>query len=72
MAKNTNNKTEAAPARLDAFQVEEFEVNGEKRSSWNKVGTAWPHADGKGFRLVLKAFPTDGVVILRAPEPKED
>lgn len=71
MAKNTN-KTAAAPARLDAFLVEEFEVQGEKRSSWSKIGTAWPHADGKGFRLVLRANAVDGVVILRTPEVKED
>ncbi len=71
MAKNTS-KTEATPTRLDAFVVEEFEVQGEKRSSWNKIGTAWPNAVGKGFRLVLRATPIDGVVILRTPETKED
>lgn len=57
--------------RLDAFLVEEFEAQGEKRSTWNKIGSAWPHADGGGYRLVLKAVPTDGVVILRKPEPKQ-
>ena len=69
MAKNTN--TKPANDRLDAFVVEEFEVNGEKKSSWSKIGSAWPHADGNGFRLVLKATPVDGVVILRKPEAKE-
>ena len=69
MAKNTN--TKPANDRLDAFVVEEFEVNGEKKSSWNKIGSAWPHADGQGYRLVLKAIPVDGVVILRKPEAKE-
>lgn len=56
--------------RLDAFVVDEFEVNGEKRSSWSKVGTAWPQKGG--YRVVLKAIPTDGVLILHAPKAKED
>ena len=68
-----NKRTQPAAAeRLDAFLVEEFETNGEKRSSWSKIGSAWPHTDGQGFRLVLKAFPADGVVVLRAPEAKQD
>lgn len=69
----TKNTPAAKPAndRLDAFVVDEFEQNGEKRSTWNKVGSAWPHQDGAGYRLVLKAIPVDGVVILRKPEPKE-
>lgn len=58
--------------RLDAFLVEEYEVQGETKRSWNKIGSAWPHADGAGYRVVLKAVPTDGVVILRKPEPKQD
>ncbi len=63
-------KPAAETTRLDAFVVEEFEVNGEKRSAWNKIGTAWPQKGG--FRLVLKAIPVDGVVILHKPEAKED
>ena len=72
MAKSTKNQP-AKPAndRLDAFLVDEFEVAGEKKSTWNKIGSAWPHQDGNGYRLVLKAVPVDGVVILRKPEVKE-
>lgn len=72
MAKQTKTESTTNNARLDAFLVEEYEVQGEKRNTWNKIGTAWPHADGKGFRVVLKAVPVDGVVVLRLPEPKED
>lgn len=70
MAKNT--KPADTTPRLDAFVVDEYEAQGEKRSHWSKVGSAWPHSDGKGYRVVLKAIPTDGVVILRTPEAKED
>lgn len=72
MAKNTKPEAATNNARMDAFLVEEYEVQGEKRTTWNKIGTAWPHADGKGFRVVLKAVPVDGVVVLRLPEPKND
>lgn len=64
-----SNRGQAAD-RLDAFLVEEFEVQGEKRSSWAKIGTAWPQKGG--YRLVLKAIPTDGVVILHKPQDKQD
>lgn len=59
----------ATDTRLDAFVVEEFDVNGEKRSAWNKIGTAWPQKGG--YRLVLKAIPVDGVVILHTPQEKQ-
>jgi hypothetical protein len=65
-------KNQPAHDRLDAFLVEEYEVHGEKRSNWSKVGAAWPHQDGKGYRLVLNAVPVNGLVVLRLPEPKED
>ena len=68
----SNNTKPAAADRLDAFLVDDYEVQGEKRSQWSKIGSAWPHQDGKGYRLVLKAIPADGVVILRTPEAKED
>lgn len=71
MSKKTSTPA-ADPTRLDAFTVREYEVNGEKKSDWTKVGVAWPHQDQKGFRLVLTAVPLDGVVVLRTVEPKAD
>ena len=37
---------------------------------WLNVGLAFPHKDGKGFNIVLQAFPLDGKIVLR--EPSED
>lgn len=71
MSKKTSTPA-AEPTRLDAFTVREYEVNGEKKSDWTKVGVAWPHQDQKGFRVVLTAVPLDGVVVLRTVEPKAD
>lgn len=62
----------AEPTRLEAFTVREYEVSGEKKSDWTKIGVAWPHQDAKGFRLQLQALPVDGIVVLRAVEPKAD
>lgn len=56
--------------RFDAFTIEEFEVDGEKRSAWHKIGAAWPHKDGIGYRIVLRAVPLDGVITLRKAEGK--
>jgi hypothetical protein len=33
-------KNQPANDRLDAFLVEEYEVQGEKRSNWSKIGAA--------------------------------
>lgn len=62
----------AEPSRFDAFTVREYEVNGDKKSDWTKVGVAWPHQDGRGYRLVLTTVPLDGIVVLRQHEPKAD
>lgn len=71
MSKKTSTPA-ADPTRLEAFTVREYEVNGEKKSDWTKVGVAWPHQDQKGFRVVLTSVPLDGVVVLRTVEPKAD
>lgn len=41
-----------------------------EKSFWNDCGVAWPHKDGKGFRIKLDAFPVNGVIELRVNEPK--
>lgn len=67
-------KTKPAPKaaeRFDAFSVREYQVNGETRHDWNKVGVAFPNADGRGFRLTLSALPLDGVIVMRLHEPKD-
>lgn len=48
-----------------AFVVEKFSKEGTDKSHWIEVGAAWPHKDGKGFDLNLKALPVDGRIVLR-------
>lgn len=37
-----------------------------KDAIWTRIGSAWPHKDGKGFNVQLSALPaTGGRVVLR-------
>jgi len=71
MSKIKTTKQPAADVRFDAFTVRDYEVAGEKRSEWTRIGVAFPHQDGKGYRIMLQAVPLDGVVVLRQHEAKE-
>ena len=70
MSDKTNEKDAAskAPSHI-AYQVRDREG---KKSFWTRIGSAWQHADGKGFNVQLEAVPLDGRVTLRvASEHKE-
>jgi hypothetical protein len=56
--------------RYDVYVVENFSSQGEDRSSWTRVGVAFPHDDGKGFQVQLKALPVDGKLVIRLHVPK--
>lgn len=32
---------------------------------WTRIGSAWPHADGKGFNIQIETVPLDGRITLR-------
>ena len=38
---------------------------------WLNVDLAFPHKDGKGFNVILQAFPLDGKIVLREPSDDE-
>ena len=58
----------ARPNHLNVFIVEEFETQGGKTArSWTKIGAAFPHADGLGFNVELKALPLGGKLVVRPP-----
>jgi hypothetical protein len=71
MSKTKAARQPVADVRFDAFTVRDYEIAGEKRSEWTRIGVAFPHQDGKGHRIVLNALPVDGVVVLRLHEAKE-
>jgi hypothetical protein len=71
MSKTTAATKPFTDVRFDAFTVRDYEIAGEKRSDWTRIGVAFPHQDSKGYRIVLNALPVGGVVMLRLYEAKE-
>lgn len=61
-----DSKSEKPPVQPSfiAYHVRE---NGEGKSYFNRVGSAFAHKDGKGFNLQLDSVPVDGRVTLRSP-----
>ena len=37
---------------------------------WTRIGSAWQHADKKGFNLQIDTVPLDGRISLRVPSEK--
>lgn len=60
------------PVYLNVLIVEQFETGtGRTVRNWTKVGVAFPHADGGGFNIELKAFPRDGKLVVLPPQSEE-
>jgi hypothetical protein len=70
MTDSTNAKT--ADSKLPthfAYQVTERSGND---AFWNRIGSAWTHADGQGFNIQIEALPLSGRITLRtASEAKK-
>ena len=39
---------------------------------WTKIGAAFPHKEGLGFSIELKAFPIDGRLVVLPPDNNDD
>lgn len=63
---------EAAPTYLNVFTVEEYESNGKTQKKWTRIGAAFPHKDGIGFSIELRAFPLDGRLVALPPDGNDD
>lgn len=42
------------------------------KSFWTRIGSAWAHADGKGFNVQIECVPLDGRISLRLADEKKD
>jgi hypothetical protein len=65
---NAQPATSKAPSHV-AYQVRDRE-NG--KSFWTRIGSAWAHADGKGFNIQIETVPLDGRITLRVAAEKKD
>lgn len=56
-----------------AYAVEDRVVEGEETDAfWTRIGSAWPHKDGKGLNVVLSALPVNGRLVLREYTPEDE
>ena len=54
---------------LFAYTVEEYDAgNGRKAKTWTRIGIAFPHREGPGLNLQLRALPLDGRIVLLPPD----
>jgi hypothetical protein len=57
--------------RYDVLVVEKYEDEaGAEKSSWTRVGVAFPHKDGNGLNVELKAIPVSGKLVIRRHDAK--
>lgn len=64
----TTAPTAKTPSHI-AYQVRDREG---QKGFWTRIGSAWAHADGKGFNIQLEALPVDGRISLRIPSESKD
>jgi hypothetical protein len=62
----------SAPTYLNVFTVEEYERDGKNQKRWTKIGVAFPHKEGIGFSIELKAFPVDGRLVVLPPDNNDE
>ena len=57
---------------LFAYTVEEYDAgNGKKAKTWTRIGIAFPHREGPGLNLQLRALPLDGRIVLLPPDQND-
>ncbi len=66
MTTETQSKTKS-PTHI-AYQVRDREG---QKGFWTRIGSAWPHGDGKGFNIQLESLPLDGRITIRVAEDQE-
>jgi len=65
----SNEQTKALPT----FRIYSVAKTGDDKSTWQEIGAAWPHKDGKGLNLNFTARPLRGAqMVLREPKAKQE
>ena len=72
MATEKGKKGEGKKAdHLVAYGVRKFKSGEAEKSSWTRIGVAFPNKDGKGFNVEMDYWPKDGKFVLREPQADE-
>jgi hypothetical protein len=72
MSDDTNTETKPASSKSPthyAYHVRDGK--GEGKGYWNRIGAAWQHKDGNGFKIQVDVFPLDGCIQLRIANEKK-
>jgi hypothetical protein len=69
MSDSTNTTTAPKTPSHVAYQVRDREG---QKGFWTRIGSVWPHADGKGYSVQLDAVPLDGRITLRVASEKKE
>jgi hypothetical protein len=67
-AKTNDTAGSKAPTHI-AYQVRDRDG---KKGFWTRIGSVWPHTDGKGFNVQLEVVPLDGRITLRVVSDKKE
>ena len=68
-----NSETSSANTsdRYDVLVVENYEDGaGAEKANWTRIGVAFPHKDGNGLNVELRAIPVSGKLVIRRHEAK--
>ena len=65
---NNQSSTSKAPSHI-AYHVRDRKAGD---AIWTRIGSAWQHADGKGFNIQIETVPLDGRVSLRVPSGRPE
>ena len=77
MAARRTAKSEQAPAMpkyLGVFVTENYQGNdGEEKTSYTRVGAAFPHRKGAGFNIeITEGISVSGQLVAFPPQPREE
>lgn len=68
----TNTDTTARSANKPTHTAYQVRDRDGQKGFWTRIGSAWAHADGKGYNVQLECVPLDGRITLRIVEDKQD
>ena len=64
----TNQPASKTPTHI-AYHVRNREGG---KGFWTRIGSAWAHKDGKGFKIQLETVPLDGRIALRVASERTE